>query len=168
MERTEKLVYCSKCGRIACLVLAAPHSKHCPICGYSVEYSSKNTDEFFEMSEQEKDRWEKKFLEKHVFNHPDFDKKLYLEYCTKDSPYSNFGYWCPDYRGTKPVVLDKEYYKNLAREEHNRNKPHCPMCNSINLTRISTAGRMVSVGLFGLASGSIGKNMKCRSCGYKW
>lgn len=47
-------------------------------------------------------------------------------------------------------------------------KPKCPTCSSKNISKISTTGKMLSVGFFGLASGSIGKTMKCNKCGYKW
>lgn len=40
----------------------------------------------------------------------------------------------------------------------------CPYCQSSNITKISTAGRVVSVGLFGLASGKIGKQWHCNNC----
>lgn len=41
----------------------------------------------------------------------------------------------------------------------------CPYCQSTNVTKISTAGRVVSVGLFGLGSSKIGKQWHCKKCG---
>lgn len=48
----------------------------------------------------------------------------------------------------------------------NVNIPKCPTCGSTNITKIGTFNRMLSTGLFGLASGKIGKTMKCNNCGY--
>ena len=46
--------------------------------------------------------------------------------------------------------------------------PKCPTCGSTNVQRISTASRLGSTMLFGLASSKIGKTMECKNCGYKW
>lgn len=40
----------------------------------------------------------------------------------------------------------------------------CPYCQSTNTKKISTTGRMVSTGLFGLASGKVGKQWHCNKC----
>ena len=47
-------------------------------------------------------------------------------------------------------------------------RPKCPHCGSTNISKISTTSRMISTGLFGLASSKIGKTMECKKCGYKW
>lgn len=44
----------------------------------------------------------------------------------------------------------------------------CPNCGRNSVKKISTFGRMFSVGLFGLSSSKVGKTMECSSCGYKW
>lgn len=44
----------------------------------------------------------------------------------------------------------------------------CPNCNKRTGLRISTISRGVSVGIFGLASGKLGKTFECQSCGYRW
>lgn len=48
------------------------------------------------------------------------------------------------------------------------NSPKCPSCGSGNISNIGTVNRMVSVGLFGLASSKIGKAHKCNNCGTTW
>ena len=47
-------------------------------------------------------------------------------------------------------------------------KPKCPHCGSINIERIGTLDRAVSVGTLGLASGKIGKQYKCKACKHLW
>ena len=50
----------------------------------------------------------------------------------------------------------------------NVNSPKCPTCGSTNISKIGTINRMVSTGLFGLASSKIGKTHKCNNCGTTW
>lgn len=44
----------------------------------------------------------------------------------------------------------------------------CPNCGQVNVKKISTTSRAVSVGVAGLASDKIGKTYKCPKCGYMW
>ncbi len=44
----------------------------------------------------------------------------------------------------------------------------CPICNSTNIEKISTANRAVSVAMVGVASGKIGKQYKCKKCKHMW
>lgn len=44
----------------------------------------------------------------------------------------------------------------------------CPNCGQVNVEKISTARRAVSVGVTGLASDKIGKTYKCPKCKYIW
>lgn len=52
-------------------------------------------------------------------------------------------------------------YQQKYLAEHNI---HCPYCNSSNVTKIGTFDRVVSTGLFGLASKKIGKQWHCNEC----
>ena len=52
-------------------------------------------------------------------------------------------------------------------EEQSR-VPKCPSCGSSNISKIGTVNRMISTGLFGLASSKIGKTHKCNNCGTTW
>lgn len=48
-------------------------------------------------------------------------------------------------------------------------QPHCPICGSPNVEKISTASKVGKAALFGVFSlGSIGKTYKCKSCGAKF
>ena len=49
------------------------------------------------------------------------------------------------------------------------NKPKCPICQSTNLSKITTtskAGKIILFGIFG--AGDIGKTWKCNNCGSKF
>lgn len=71
--------------------------------------------------------------------------------------------------------LDKQIREQVRKEvasirpaSQNSNIPKCPTCGSTNIKRISTANRAVSIGLFGILSGKIGKNYECKNCRAKW
>lgn len=49
-------------------------------------------------------------------------------------------------------------------QEQQNNAVTCPYCKSTNVTKISTAGRVLSVGLFGLGSSKVGKQWHCNNC----
>ena len=40
----------------------------------------------------------------------------------------------------------------------------CPYCQSIDVKKITTTGRMFSMGFFGLASSKVGKQWHCNKC----
>lgn len=73
-------------------------------------------------------------------------------------------------------VTDKEDVKAAMKPTQLPNTPltkdgsaiHCPTCNSTNVEKISTVSRAASIYAFGLYSGKIGKQFKCKNCGYKW
>lgn len=44
----------------------------------------------------------------------------------------------------------------------------CPNCGQVNVKKISTISRSISVSTLGLASDTIGKTYKCPKCGYIW
>ena len=48
------------------------------------------------------------------------------------------------------------------------NLPKCPTCGSKNIKYISTLNRAVSIGVFGILSGKIGKNYECLNCKARW
>lgn len=41
----------------------------------------------------------------------------------------------------------------------------CPYCHSTNVKKVGTSGRVLSILTLGLASGKVGKQWHCRSCG---
>ena len=63
---------------------------------------------------------------------------------------------------------EREHEELLEAIKQNNNTPKCPTCHSTNISKIRTLNRMVSVGLFGLASSKIGKTHKCNNCGTTW
>ena len=48
------------------------------------------------------------------------------------------------------------------------NQPHCPTCNSTNVSLISTGKKITGGLMFGLFSRNVRNTYKCNNCGYKW
>ena len=46
--------------------------------------------------------------------------------------------------------------------------PQCPACRGNNTRRISTAKRVASTAVVGIASSTIGKQYECLDCSHKW
>ena len=61
--------------------------------------------------------------------------------------------------------IDNNSAKNII-PKHVVTKPTitCPYCQSTNTKKISGTARFMSTGIFGLASGKIGKQWHCNSC----
>lgn len=64
--------------------------------------------------------------------------------------------------------LSKKKIEKEMEEYRQKNAPKCPMCGSINIEKISTTSRVVSIAAVGLASGKIGKQYKCKKCKHMW
>lgn len=48
------------------------------------------------------------------------------------------------------------------------NIPHCPTCNSTNISRISTTAKVINVAMFGLLGQKRKHQFKCNDCKYEW
>lgn len=65
-----------------------------------------------------------------------------------------------------PDNIQETYEAMCARnrERANRNTVYCPYCRSSSVKKITTGGRLLSVGTFGLAGSKIGKQWHCNKC----
>lgn len=68
----------------------------------------------------------------------------------------------------KPVYTPPTVNPSMPQNSESVCVPKCPTCGSTNVQKISGAKRWLTTGLFGLASGDLGKSMWCKNCGYKW
>lgn len=64
-------------------------------------------------------------------------------------------------QNSKSHYAERIAQRNMTR---NANQLKCPYCNSINISKISTLNRAVSVGVFGLSSSKVGKQWHCNKC----
>lgn len=73
-----------------------------------------------------------------------------------------------DFEKYQREELSKKKMQKEMERYRQANAPKCPHCGSTNIGKISTTSRAVSVAAVGLASGKIGKQYKCSSCGHMW
>ena len=97
-------------------------------------------------------------------------EQLLIEELAKTSP--EFDQYLFDHRDEILAKQSAELNAKLAHgkailEEQSR-VAKCPSCGSSNVSKIGTLNRMVSAGLFGLASSKISKTHKCNHCGTTW
>lgn len=146
------LYYCDKCGRI--VMNHFNKIQHCDCCNTLTKPIPQKyllNDYGLSMKNEE-------------------SKDLLREELVKTS--TNFDKYLFEHRDEILEQKHNEFNAKLeigkAYRENKNNMPKCITCGSTNIKRISTGNRLISVGLFGLASGKIAKTMECRSCGYKW
>ena len=63
---------------------------------------------------------------------------------------------------------NEEYFNRINQhtiKQSTKHNIHCPYCHSTNTSKIGTVNRMVSTGMFGIASKKIGKQWHCNNCG---
>ncbi len=95
------------------------------------------------------------------------DRKLFEQYVKNNPLYDqNEAELSKLKRETNKIANEMRYAAERAVKE--ANKPHCPVCNSTNVERIGAVRKGVSIAVFGLFSGDIGKTMVCNNCGYKF
>lgn len=62
-----------------------------------------------------------------------------------------------------------QFKANLAQQQgakqNESNIPHCPHCNSTDISPIGTGERIGSIAMWGIFSKKINKSFKCNSCG---
>lgn len=57
----------------------------------------------------------------------------------------------------------------LKQQEGNKNVPCCPICQSTDLSKISSVWKAARIGLFGIfGADDIGKTWECNNCGCKF
>lgn len=55
-----------------------------------------------------------------------------------------------------------------GNSETKNNVPKCPTCSSVNIKKIGSVNKTISIALLGIFSSNIGKQFQCLECGYKW
>lgn len=131
------LIECPECGKEV-----STTASNCPNCGYNIKRIIQNC----VACELNK----KKMV---LMN---YDKEQNILICPECSHITKFR--------TPEEEAQIEQNRRLY-EMQNSNKVKCPYCSSSNIGKISTVGRMVSTGLFGLGSKKIGKQFHCNHCG---
>lgn len=169
MFQSDQIYCCSKCGYIMFFdednSLPSKYkckfcSGHCLPTGISIPYSEKIALVVYDINNPiESAKHEKEVKAKR----DTFYKSIREQYC-RNNPEFDQSAW--DYRERTEGTVDEP--RPIGIEQVAINVPHCPTCNSTNVTRMSGLERAASVAVLGLFSKKINKSFKCNSCGYTW
>ena len=144
------LCYCEKCGRFVLLEL--DKGEHiCDCCDNIVKLVP---EEYLASRFSIKKDLEEEFIEKYIKPSPEFDQYLF------DHREEILSQKNVEFNRAMSVVDNARAGKSVGKTP----SVTCPYCKSTNVSKISTLGRSISVGLFGLASGKVGKQWHCNGC----
>lgn len=87
-------------------------------------------------------------------------------YCS--TVYEGFVAFCPKDKNKCCYVPDECLNDQPTFQNNTPNIPKCPTCSSTNISKISTASKIVGGAMFGLLSKTAKSQFKCNNCGYKW
>lgn len=142
---------CPRCGKWWDYLDDEDHI--CKNCHYKVmtktEFSAKDYMNAYNTSPEALRQFKQNLREKYTVNSPQFDKQLYEDLLTKE------------YKDS----LEREATELRRQQEIalNKNKIHCPKCNSTNVTT-GQRGYSFWTGFLG-SSKTVNR---CGNCGYKW
>ena len=158
LERLSKytIVVCPKCGDITGKHIDFPESEWQP-CSCGTEYIKigKPYTQYFFMTPDERKEWDAHMREKYTLHSDVFDEELYQK--TLEG----------DFERRLGIETEKRELEIQSREVST--KPHCPICNSTNLSKITTAKKVGKIAMFGIfGMGDNGKTWKCNGCGSKF
>lgn len=182
-----KLILCPNCDKI--LIEEELKNNICPQCGFQFDDKKK-------MKEISKiyicpicgNGLSKANAEKNCFickycNHQlikiDMDMSEYMELCEYDkfNKMENTKTLAKKYGGDQ---FSEEAYEDRIRavkrensarqttQSTQQNIPHCPVCNSTNIEKISLSKKAKGSFLFGFFSSDVRNQMHCKDCGYKF
>lgn len=118
-------------------VTLSQRDENCHFCGEKYLFTKYTMDDIFNGTGTDKI-----IFNEYIKDNPEFDEELYAQR-----------------EGKEKILQQASLDKQMSA-----NKVTCPYCKSTNVSKISTLGRSISVGLFGLASGKVGKQWHCNGC----
>ena len=188
--------YCPHCGHIHDEFDVNRDDTNCWVCSAILKEDDMTALKFAQLSETEKDEYERQLIEKMrneiAFSEEKFqnynsmkdgkfwsgfrpDKYLELHTFKKEEHREMYINWRKENEPFKPFPpIDKEkarvytYSTPVEQKQENNNIPKCPTCQSTAVEKISLTSKAVGGALFGLFSSNVRKTMHCKNCGYKW
>lgn len=137
-----EIAYCKRCGLIK--PKEGLPTDSCPICKYKITYGDISFLDWYKMQDDDKEKWRNE----HII-HDEYTESF--------------------------MMMRKQDERQSASSLKNTptpqptNIPHCPICGSADLKKLSTVGKAAKIGIFGIfGAGSLGKTYKCNNCGVKF
>lgn len=185
--------YCLHCGHIHDEFDVNRDDMNCWICSAILQEDDMTALKFAQLSETEKDEYERQLIEK-MRNELSFSEEKFQNYSSMKNgefwmgfrfdKYSQYAtpedieYWGKYRKENEPFKpfppIDKEkaractYSTPVEQKKESSNVPKCPTCQSTAVEKISLTSKVVGGALFGLFSSNVRKTMHCKNCGYRW
>ena len=126
----------------------------CDVCGYVYDKTKEELEEYLQKRKQLPD-------------------KCPVCYAPKEKIDDNFVCTVCGYVVLKDDTKQQNYIKRVDKSQiqsvqEQQNTPHCPVCNSTNIEKISLGKKAKGSILFGFLSSDVQKTMHCKNCGYKF
>ena len=135
--------YCPKCGNVTFI---ETKNEKCNCCNTNLLSTPYTMNEYL-FGNSIDVNIDKKIFDEYIKGNPQFDEELYRSRINKE-------------KLLQQATFDKQ------RES---NKPKCPICQSTNLSKITTLQKTGKIALFGIfGMGDNGKTWKCNNCGSKF
>ena len=135
--------YCPKCGNVTFI---ETKNEKCNCCNTNLLPTPYTMNEYL-FGNSIDVNIDKKIFDEYIKGNPQFDEELYRSRINKE-------------KLLQQATFDKQ------RES---NKPKCPICQSTNLSKITTLQKTGKIALFGIfGMGDNGKTWKCNNCGSKF
>ena len=163
MESYEKkpIQYCPRCGWVrgwVYMLVYKDREEKCKYCNHALRDTEETCYDIKTISKR-KGMDDEEYVQTHyVYNNPEYDKnaeeyrKIKYKEELEESKRRN----------------NAEFTEKFFAERNATNLPKCPSCGSTNISKIGIGERALSVGMFGMLSGKIGKTHKCNNCGNMW
>ena len=135
--------YCPKCGNVTFI---ETKNEKCNCCNTNLLPTPYTMNEYL-FGNSIDVNIDKKIFDEYIKGNSQFDEELYRSRINKE-------------KLLQQATFDKQ------RES---NKPKCPICQSTNLSKITTLQKTGKIALFGIfGMGDNGKTWKCNNCGSKF
>ena len=153
-------VYCPQCGNYFIWnrrEFESMEDKSCSFCGAQKRVLPPDDKEFGIFFTQHEERLHlcDRVAKEYVSKLPEFSQEVYENRLRKEAE--------------SDAEFGRKYGNSTVSAPLTKSSgPKCPVCGSMNTSKIGVLGRSTSIFAFGLASNKIGKNWKCHNCGNTW
>lgn len=173
------IIKCPECGKEI-----SSYAKECNQCGYPLNLNPENNDYIYicpkcamvysneELDSNKKCRFcnvkaiiTKETMDEFIDNmddNQDYDITLSKKYGGNQFSEDNY------YHRLQSIKLENKNCSTQHQTTPQPNLPHCPVCNSTNIEKISLGKKAKGSFLFGFLSSDVRKQMHCKDCGYKF
>lgn len=148
VKMASRIYLCPVCGDGYTNHVASQHGYTCKYCNNELTRANINMHQYLESCVDDKNSEENTKLLADKYGNNQFSEEKYHH----------------------RIYMEKQEIKSAQQHQPSPQPsiPHCPVCNSTNIEKISFGKKAKGSFLFGFLSSDVRKQMHCRDCGYKF